>query len=128
MDAAGRLIRGLGFAPDYVSVPAYPIFLGLLDLVTPAGLVGVRVGQAVIVALGCLLCYQLGRRLQAPAAGLAAAAIYALDPLLVVSAALLYAESAALLVLTLCVLTTWEAHAPRECRLRGGVRRAARSC
>lgn len=109
MDAAARLIQGLGFAPDYSSAPAYPVFLALLELITPAGLVGVRVGQAVVAALGCVLCFELGRRLQGQLAGLAAAAIYALDPLLIVSSALLYAEAAALLVLSLCVVTTWEA-------------------
>jgi hypothetical protein len=56
-----------------------------------------------------LLCFALGRRLGGDAAGLAAAALYGLDPLLVVSAVLLYPEATAGLLLTGSLLAVWEA-------------------
>jgi 4-amino-4-deoxy-L-arabinose transferase-like glycosyltransferase len=109
VDAAERLVDGLGFNPAYSSVPAYPAFLALLRLFIPENLVAIRVAQASVLAFGCILCYELARRVQGELAGLGAAALYALDPLLIVSAALVYPESPALLVLTAALLAAWDA-------------------
>jgi 4-amino-4-deoxy-L-arabinose transferase-like glycosyltransferase len=109
LDAAGRLADGLGYDPEYPGVPAYPALLAILRTVTADGLVAIRVAQATVVALGCFLCFELGRRLHGQVAGVAAAVLYALDPLLIMCAALLYPESAALLVLTAALLAAWKA-------------------
>lgn len=109
VDAAERLRGGAGYSVDYANVPGYPVFLALLGLLGPSSVLALRMGQATLVALGALLCFELGRRLGGRPAGLAAAGLYSLDPLLVVSAALLYPEATAGLLLTGSLLTTWEA-------------------
>ncbi len=108
-DAAERLLSGGGLSPNAADVPGYPTFLALLGLLLPGGVLALRLGQAMLVALGGLLCFDLGRRLGGRAAGLAAAALYSLDPLLVVSAALLYPEATAGLLLTAALVVAWEA-------------------
>jgi hypothetical protein len=109
VDAAQRLRSGAGFGVDYTNVPGYPAFLALLGVVVPGGVLALRAGQATLVALGALLCFALGRRLDGDRAGLAAAALYGLDPVLVVSAVLLYPEAIAGLLLTGSLLAAWEA-------------------
>lgn len=110
-DAAERLRAGVGLAADYTRnrVPGYPVFLALVDFLVPDGVLALRLGQAALVAFGTLLCFDLGRRLGGPAAGLAAAALYSLDPLLVLSAGLLYPEAGAALLLGGSVLAAWQA-------------------
>ena len=105
MDAAAGS-RGLLAVP---AAPGYPAFLTLVGLVVPDGVLPVRAGQAFVAALGVLLCYGLGRRLGGEAAGVASAALYSVDPLLVVSAALLYPEAPGALLLTGSVLAAWDA-------------------
>jgi 4-amino-4-deoxy-L-arabinose transferase-like glycosyltransferase len=107
-DAAARLRSGAGFAADYAHIPGYPVFLAVLGLVVPSSVLGLRVGQALLVALGGILCFDLGRRLGGRSAALAAAALYSMDPLLVVSAGLLYPEATAALLLTGSLLAAWE--------------------
>jgi 4-amino-4-deoxy-L-arabinose transferase-like glycosyltransferase len=109
VDAAARLRSGAGFAPDYANVPGYPVLLALLALLGPSSVLALRVAQATLVAFGALLCFELGRRLGGRSAGLVAAALYSLDPLLVVSAALLYPEASAGLLLTGSLLAAWQA-------------------
>jgi len=109
VDAAERLRSGAGLSASSADVPGYPVFLALLGLLVPGGVLALRVGQAILVALGGLLCFDLGRRLGGRSAGLAAAALYSLDPLLVVSAALLYPEATAGLLLTGSLVAAWEA-------------------
>ena len=110
-DAAERLWAGVGLGADYTRnrVPGYPVFLALVDFLVPGGVLALRLGQAALVAFGALLCFDLGRRLGGPAAGLAAAALYSLDPLLILSAGLLYPEARAALLLCGSVLAAWQA-------------------
>jgi 4-amino-4-deoxy-L-arabinose transferase-like glycosyltransferase len=108
-DAAERLLRGDGYAAGYANVPGYPAVLAALGALGLNSVLALRIGQATLVALGCLLCYDLGRRLGGRPAGLGAAALYGLDPLLVVSAALLYPEAVAGLLLTGALILAWEA-------------------
>jgi 4-amino-4-deoxy-L-arabinose transferase-like glycosyltransferase len=107
-DAATGLLTGQGLSAAR-ELPGYPAFLALLRAMLPQGVLPLRVAQAVVAALGVPLCYALGRRLGGEGAGLLAAAVFALDPLLVVSAGLLYPEAIAALLLTGAVLLAWEA-------------------
>ena len=106
-DAAERLSGGVGLGPDYLGVPGYPALLALLGHVVPTGVLALRLAQASLVALGGLLCFQLGSILGGRAAGLWSAALYSLDPLLVVSAGLLYPEAASALLLSGALLAAW---------------------
>ena len=109
VDTARRLSGGEGFGVEYVRVPAYPVFLAALSLGLPAGLAFVRVAQAAVVGLGAVLVFQLADRIFGRPPAVAAGLIYALDPLLVIAAGLLYPESVAALVLLLAVLLALDA-------------------
>ena len=109
VDAAQSLREGTGFPAGSADVPGYPAFLALLGVFLPAEVLALRIGQALLVAFGGLLCFDLGRRLGGRSAGLTAAALYSLDPLLVVSAALLYPEATAALLLGASLVAAWEA-------------------
>jgi 4-amino-4-deoxy-L-arabinose transferase-like glycosyltransferase len=109
VDAAARLRSGAGLGADYTHVPGYPAFLAIIGAVVGNGILPLRLAQAAMAALGCLLCFDLARRMGGNRAGLAAAGLYAFDPLLVMSAALLYPEAAAGLVLSASLLAAWEA-------------------
>jgi hypothetical protein len=63
--------------------------------------------QSTLAALGTVLVYILAERLAGRGPALAAAAIYAVDPLLVVSAGLLYPETAAAALLGTAILAAW---------------------
>ena len=106
-DAAERLRSGAGLGPDYLGVPGYPAFLALLGLIVPNGVLALRLAQTTLLALGGIVCFELGRILGGRSAGLATTALYSLDPLLVLSAGLLYPEAAAALLLTGALLTAW---------------------
>jgi len=108
-DAAARVLNGEGVGPRYTGVPGYPALLAVLSVMAPSGVLGLRLAQAALTSLGCILCFGLARRLAGSGAGIAAAALYAVDPLLVVSSGLLYPEAAAALILTAAVLACWEA-------------------
>jgi 4-amino-4-deoxy-L-arabinose transferase-like glycosyltransferase len=108
VDAAARIRNGVGLGARYENVPGYPAFLAILGAVAPDHVVLLRLIQAVLAGLGCILCFGLGRRLGGDLAGLVAAGLFALDPLLVVSAALLYPEAVAGLVLSASLLAAWE--------------------
>jgi 4-amino-4-deoxy-L-arabinose transferase-like glycosyltransferase len=108
VDAARRLLSGDGFDPDYRRVPGYPALLAALGGVSPDSVLWLRLSQAALTATGVAFTFLLGDRLVGRTAGFAAAAVYALDPLLVVSAALLYPEAAAALILAGVALAAWE--------------------
>jgi 4-amino-4-deoxy-L-arabinose transferase-like glycosyltransferase len=119
VDAAARLAGGGGFGERYRSVPAYPLVIAALQAVAPAGVLGIRVAQAVATAAGAAFVLALGSALFGPRAALAAGLLYALDPLLVVAGSLLYPEAVAAVVLSAAVLAA--IHAAR----RDGLRRSA---
>jgi 4-amino-4-deoxy-L-arabinose transferase-like glycosyltransferase len=102
VDAADRLLEGNGFDPHYERVPGYPVILGALKLVTPEPLVSLRAAHAILAGMGALALYLFVRRFAGYWPAVAAMLVYALDPLLVVTGALLYPETltAVLLVLT----------------------------
>jgi len=66
------------------------------------------VAQGVIAGLGTALVYVLAERIAGRGPALAAAAIYALDPLLLVSAGLLYPETVAAVLLVVAILAVWQ--------------------
>jgi hypothetical protein len=107
LDTAHRLLRGEGFGLKYAQTPGYPLFLATLSALLPDTVLAIRVAQGILAGLGTALIYVLGERLAGRGPALAAAAIYAVDPLLVVSAGLLYAETLAALLVTLAVLAAW---------------------
>lgn len=108
VDAARRLLSGDGFDPAYQRVPGYPVLLAALGGASPHSVLWLRLAQAALTAAGVALTFFLADRLVGRTAGFAAAAVYALDPLLAVSAALLYPEAAAALILAGVALATTE--------------------
>jgi 4-amino-4-deoxy-L-arabinose transferase-like glycosyltransferase len=104
VDTARRLSGGEGFGVEYLRVPAYPVFLAALSLGFPVGLTVVRVAQAAVAGLGVVLLFELADRIFGRRPAVAAGLVYALDPLLVISAGLLYPETVASLVLVVAVL------------------------
>lgn len=109
VDTARRLLKGQGFGADYDNVPAYPVFLGLLVPWPSADLTILRVSQATIAAIGCVLVFWLADRIVNRRAAMAAGVVYALDPLLVIGGGLLYPEAVAALLLPLIVLAALNA-------------------
>jgi 4-amino-4-deoxy-L-arabinose transferase-like glycosyltransferase len=109
LDAAARLRSGAGFAPTYTNVPGYPAVLAVLGLFAPSGVLQLRIAQAGFAAVGCWLCYAVGRRLGGEGPGLIAAGMYAVDPVVVGAAALFYPETVASLCLAAALVVAWEA-------------------
>ncbi len=92
-DAAHRIIVGQGFGADYTRVPAYPVFLAALAGPLPASVLLLRIFQAVITTLGAGLLYALASLAVGRGPALGAIFLYAVDPMLVVAAGLLYPEA-----------------------------------
>jgi 4-amino-4-deoxy-L-arabinose transferase-like glycosyltransferase len=109
VDAARQLLAGQGFAPKYVKEPAYPVVLGILMSPLSDSLLFLRLAHAVAAALGAVLVFAVGRRFFGELPALLAALCYALDPLSVVAAALLYPEALAAVVLLAAILSTLNA-------------------
>jgi len=109
VDAARRLLAGEGFGASYDNVPAYPLVLAGLAAPWPDQVVLVRVAQGVVTALGVVPLLWLGQRLLGAWPARVAGVLYALDPLMAVSGALLYAEAVATVVLMLALLAAWSA-------------------
>jgi 4-amino-4-deoxy-L-arabinose transferase-like glycosyltransferase len=108
-DAARKLLDGDGFGATYLKVPGYPVLLALLGIPAPASTLWLRMAQALVAALGTALVFLAADRLSGRASAIAAAVIYALDPLFVVAAALLYPEAMAAVLMLGVVLLAWEA-------------------
>jgi len=108
-DAAHHLLAGKGFGASYANVLGYPVILAALAAPWPGSLLLVRCAQAAIAGAGCVLVLALGKRMFGLTAALVAAALYALDPLLVVTAALLYPETMAAMLLMAMLLAVWVA-------------------
>lgn len=102
--------RGLvdGASHPYVSrAPLYPLVLATVYAVFGADPVSARLFQAVVGALVCAGSYLLARRLFGERAGIAAAAVTALSPALIIYSGLLLTETlAGALVLLLALLIT----------------------
>lgn len=111
VDAARRLIAGQGFGAAYARVPGYPLLLAALTAPAPGSVLLARIVQAVIAGGGGVLVYALAARMFGPTVGGAAAAIYAVDPMLAATAGLLYPEPVAAVLLTGAVLLVrWAGH------------------
>ena len=104
LDTARRLSAGGGFGVEYEQVPGYPVLLMLLSLGLSEQLPFIRAAQAVVAAFGTLLVFWLADRMFGQRAAIAAGLVYALDPLLVITSALLYPEASAAVLLTAIVL------------------------
>jgi 4-amino-4-deoxy-L-arabinose transferase-like glycosyltransferase len=109
VDAARRLSSGGGFGLKYRQAPAYPVFLLLLSVGFPAGVMFLRVTQAAVAAFGSLLVFWLGDRMFGRGVAITAGLVYALDPLLVISSGLLYPEAVAALLVPAVVFAAIEA-------------------
>ena len=109
VDTARRLLSGEGFGAHYSNVPAYPTLLAVLSAPFATSVVWLRLAQAVVAAFGAGLTFILAERMLGRATAIAAAVIYALDPLLVVAAGLLYPEAIAATVMVAMVLAAWMA-------------------
>lgn len=108
VDAADRLLRGAGFGAAYDRVPAFPVLLAVLRM-PGSSLLAVRCAHAVLVGMGCLVVFALGRRAFGTAPALIATLVFALDPLHVVASGLLYPEAVASVVVAGVVLLTLRA-------------------
>ena len=109
VDASRRLSSGGGFDTEYQNVPAYPVFLAVLSLGFQAGVRFLRVAQATVAAFGAAAVFTLADRMFGRRAAIAAGLVYALDPLLVMSSALLYPETVAALLVPIIVLAALDA-------------------
>jgi hypothetical protein len=104
VDAATSVRAGHGFGVAYARVPAYPLVLVGLGAIAPFGVAGLRAVQAVVAAGGTALTVAVATRVFGPGPGLVAGLLYALDPLLVIAAGLLYPEALTAPVFLLVVL------------------------
>jgi hypothetical protein len=109
VDTAHRLLAGQGFERNYMKEPAYAVLLGILMSPLPSDLLSLRLAHAVIAALGCVLVFVVGRRIFGQVPALFGALCYALDPLSVIAAALLYPEAFAAIALLGAILATLNA-------------------
>jgi len=109
VDAARRLLAGEGFGASYNNVPGYPVVLAALAAPWPEHVVLIRAAQAVLTALGVVPLLWLGQRLLGAWPARVAGVLYALDPLMAVSGALLYAEAVATVVLLMTLLAACSA-------------------
>jgi hypothetical protein len=107
VDAAYRLLDGAGLGPDFRQAPGYPVLVAVFAAVVPSSILAIRLAQSALAALGSVVVYALAERLAGRGPALAAAAIYAVDPLLVVSAGLLYPETLAAVLLATAILAAW---------------------
>lgn len=110
-----------GAHPSAYRPPAYPFFLAGLRW-CGAGVVGLRIAGAVLLAAAAVGVYVLGRRLYSPAAGAVAAAVTGFYPLLDYTAVTLYPQAlvTALMVGGLvAALAALDAPAPRRWALAG---------
>ena len=109
VDTARRLSGGAGFGAEYSGVPAYPVFLALLSLGFPVGIVWLRLVQAAVGALGSLFIFALADRMFGRRTAVLAGLVYALDPLLVITSGLLYPETIAAVLLPPILLMALDA-------------------
>ncbi len=82
---AGHMVAGRGFSADGESPtayrpPGYPAFLAAIQA-GGGGPLAVGVVESLLGALTCVLLYRLGCRLDRPATGVGAAALWAVNPL-----------------------------------------------
>jgi 4-amino-4-deoxy-L-arabinose transferase-like glycosyltransferase len=119
VDAARRLSQGGGFDSGYQQVPGYPVFLMLLSVGLPTTVLFLRLCQAAVAALGAILVFGLADRMFGRPIAIGAGLVYALDPLLVIGAGLLYPEAISALVLPAAVLLAWQG-TDRDSLLRSG--------
>jgi 4-amino-4-deoxy-L-arabinose transferase-like glycosyltransferase len=92
------------FEPMYIRTPGYPLMLALMQAIF-ADVRWISGGQAALTALAIVIVYRVGRRAIGPAAGVVAAAIVAVDPLLFQSSGTLLTEGPAALATSLLALT-----------------------
>jgi 4-amino-4-deoxy-L-arabinose transferase-like glycosyltransferase len=108
VDAARQLWTDGGFGSDYSRVPGYPVLLALLGGPWQSVL-WLRLAQAAVAGAGAALTFMLADRCAGRTAALAAAIVYALDPLTAFAAGLLYPEATAALLFAGAVLAAMSA-------------------
>jgi hypothetical protein len=105
-DAARRLSDGAGFGEGYRNAPGLPVVLAAFRSIGVDGVAGMRVAQAVVTGAGVAVVMALAVSVVGRGAALVAGLFYAVDPLLVVAAGLLYPEAVAAVVLPAAVAMT----------------------
>jgi len=91
--AAVNLINEGNFGADYDRSPAYPLFLAAIYLTLGKSVLAVRLVEALLGALIAVLIAIIGRKTLGLASGLTAGLIWALYPLAVFLAGLVYPET-----------------------------------
>lgn len=109
VDASRHLLAGEGFGTGYRNVPAYPVLLAILGAPWPRDLLVLRCTQALVAGVGVLALLAFGRRAFGPGPALIGGLLYALDPLLVITAGLFYPEASAALALLAVLAAVWTA-------------------
>ncbi|MBN1977015.1 MAG: glycosyltransferase family 39 protein [Anaerolineae bacterium] len=95
------------FGPTASKPPLYPFFIAAVyRLFGPGNFVAVRLLQALIDSLSCILLFFLGKALKSASVGLLAAVGAAFYPLSIYMSALLYPETLFLFLLTACLLVS----------------------
>ena len=110
---AENILRGDGFSivqgvPSSKRAPLYPLFLAAVYLVFGHQYFMVRVVQAIIGALSCVLVYRIGRRVHSAVVGLAGAGLLAVHPSLL-TVTWLYTETLFTFLLTVTMLVFYRA-------------------
>ncbi len=87
-----RFAMTLESAPETFRTPGTPAFLALILLIwnSPIALI---VGQIVVLAMTAVFIYIIGRRFFSPAIGSVAAALYTLDPMVMLKTLTVYTET-----------------------------------
>ena len=92
----------------------YPLFIaGIYQACGPRD-VFVRLAQAIIDALSCLLIYGIGKSIFSRTAGVVAASIYALYPGFIYYSTMLYQETTAVFLLSLCFFSLQKAFSQKK--------------
>jgi len=91
--AAVHLINDGSFGPDYDRSPAYPLFLAAIYVTLGKSILTVRLVESLLGALIAVLIAMIGKKTLGLASGLAAGLIWALYPLAVFLAGLVYPET-----------------------------------
>jgi 4-amino-4-deoxy-L-arabinose transferase-like glycosyltransferase len=106
-----HIVRGegyhVGFGPTASRLPLYPFFVtGIYSLFGPSNFIVVRLLQALLDSLSCVLLYLLGKALGGKSVGLLAAIGAVFYPLSIIMSAQLYTETLFLLLLTATLIVS----------------------
>lgn len=102
---AVSILQGNGFGSDYDRPPAYPVFLALLYIVVGRNFLALRIIQAIITSLTCIIVLLIGNRVfHSRSVSILAAMVCVLYPYFVFISGILYPEALVTFLISLMVL------------------------